>query len=175
MATVPLIYRELSDLGAVTVTASLDSGQTAIGLNLTSTFSMQKSHKSKPSGGTPPPTPRFPAKLVQELTSRKDLRALAAASSAIALSIGSASNDTSDTSSDGDTVQAMDEIRKTTYAAVRMAVDITKESSDMCLPLKAVVGAISALIKNYDVSPFCSRAEQSCLTMSPFPALANVR
>ena len=34
-----------------------------------------------------------------------------------------------------------------------MAVDITKESSDMFLPLKAVVGAISVLIKNYDVSP----------------------
>jgi len=34
-----------------------------------------------------------------------------------------------------------------------MAVDIAKESSDMFLPLKAVVGALSVLIKNYDVSP----------------------
>jgi hypothetical protein len=34
-----------------------------------------------------------------------------------------------------------------------MAVEITKESSDMCLPLKAVVGALSVLIRNYDLSP----------------------
>jgi len=33
-----------------------------------------------------------------------------------------------------------------------MIVNITKESSDMLLPLKAVVGALSVLIKNYDVS-----------------------
>jgi hypothetical protein len=39
-----------------------------------------------------------------------------------------------------------------------MAVEITKESSDMFLPLKAVVGALSVLIKNYDVqSPPASR------------------
>ena len=34
-----------------------------------------------------------------------------------------------------------------------MAVEIAKESSDLFLPLKAVVGALSVLIKNYDVSP----------------------
>jgi hypothetical protein len=33
-----------------------------------------------------------------------------------------------------------------------MAVEIAKESSDMFLPLKAVVGAVSILMKNYDVS-----------------------
>ena len=33
-----------------------------------------------------------------------------------------------------------------------MAVEVAKESSDMFLPLKAVVGALSVLIKNYDVS-----------------------
>ena len=32
-----------------------------------------------------------------------------------------------------------------------MAVEITKESADMFPPLKAVVGAVSVLIKNYDV------------------------
>ena len=42
---------------------------------------------------------------------------------------------------------------KTAYGAAKMAVDIAKESSDMLLPLKAVVGALSVLIKNYDVSP----------------------
>jgi hypothetical protein len=34
-----------------------------------------------------------------------------------------------------------------------MAVEIAKESSDMCLPLKAVMGALPVLIKNHDVSP----------------------
>ena len=32
-----------------------------------------------------------------------------------------------------------------------MAVEIAKESTDMFLPLKAVVGALSVLIRNYDV------------------------
>lgn len=36
------------------------------------------------------------------------------------------------------------------YSTARMLVGITKESSDMFLPLKAVVGALSVLIKNYD-------------------------
>jgi hypothetical protein len=43
-----------------------------------------------------------------------------------------------------------------------MAIDITKESSDMFLPLKAVVGAISVLIKNYDVSPVPITVELLC-------------
>jgi len=34
-----------------------------------------------------------------------------------------------------------------------MVIEIAKETSDMFLPLKAVVGALSVLIKNYDVSP----------------------
>jgi len=34
-----------------------------------------------------------------------------------------------------------------------MAVEIAKESSDMFLPLKAVVGALTILLKNYDVNP----------------------
>lgn len=42
---------------------------------------------------------------------------------------------------------------KTAYGAARMAVEIANASSDMFLPLKAVVGALSVLIKNYDVSP----------------------
>lgn len=40
----------------------------------------------------------------------------------------------------------------TAYAAAKMAVDMAKESSDMFLPVKAVAGALSVLIKNYDVS-----------------------
>ena len=34
---------------------------------------------------------------------------------------------------------------------MKITVDIAKESSDLLLPLKAVVGALSVLIKNYDV------------------------
>ena len=52
-----------------------------------------------------------------------------------------------------------------------MAVEIANASSDMFLPLKAVVGALSVLIKNYDVGP-----SQASLPVdsSPFPA-ANHR
>lgn len=34
-----------------------------------------------------------------------------------------------------------------------MAVDVARESSDLFLPLKAVLGALTVLIRNYDVSP----------------------
>ena len=40
---------------------------------------------------------------------------------------------------------------KTTYGVAKIAVDITKESFDMFLPLKAVAGELAALIKNYEV------------------------
>jgi hypothetical protein len=109
-------------------------------------------HKSKPSAGAPTQIPTPSAKLVRRLASRRDPKTLGATSSTIALSINSALSDIRDTSSDGAAVQGMDEIGKTAYAAVRMAVEITKESSDLFLPLKAVVGAVSALMKNYDVS-----------------------
>jgi len=49
--------------------------------------------------------------------------------------------------------QAADSAWRTAYSTARMMVNVTKESSDMFLPLKAVVGALSVLIKNYDVSP----------------------
>ena len=42
---------------------------------------------------------------------------------------------------------------KAAYGGARIAVEIAKESSDMLLPLKAVAGALSVLIKNYDVRP----------------------
>jgi len=63
---------------------------------------------------------------------------------------------------------------QTAYSAVRMAVDVVKESSDMFLPLKAVTGAMSALMKNYDVSPACSRAED-ILILCLFVVPANSR
>ena len=48
---------------------------------------------------------------------------------------------------------------QTAYAAAKMAVEIAKESSDMFPPLKAVVGAMSVLFQNYDVSVSRPRTE----------------
>ena len=41
---------------------------------------------------------------------------------------------------------------RSAYEAAKIAIEIANASSDMFLPLKAVVGALSVLIKNYDVS-----------------------
>ena len=119
------------------------------GLVETSTIVMHTLRKLKTTVNTPAPAPASPAELVQNLTSRRDSKALAATSSAIALSISSAFRDPSSTSGDGPTHW------RAACATIRMAVEITKESSDLCLPLKAVVGAIFVLIKNYDVSVSC--------------------
>jgi len=82
--------------------------------------------------------------------------ALTAPSPAIALSVGPPSHDTRDTSSDGTTVRGSDINWQTGYAAVRIAIETIKESSDLCLPLKAVAGAMSVLIKDFDVSKHSS-------------------
>ena len=111
----------------------------------------------KPPADPPAPTPR--AELVRNLSSRRDPRALGATSSAVALSLGSAYYDAYDSSSDGSTVRERDTGWQTAYGAARVAIEIAKESSDMFLPLKAVVGAVSILIKNYDVSVSRSRIE----------------
>ena len=116
---------------------------------------MRRLLKSKPTTDVSVPTPTSPAELVQDLTSRRDLRAVAASSTAIALSIGSAFYDVRDVSSDNAAVQGTDAGWQTAYAAIKMAVEITKETSDLFPPLKAVVGAVSALIKNYDVGVSC--------------------
>ena len=52
---------------------------------------------------------------------------------------------------------------------------MAKESSDMFPPLKAVAGAVSVLIKNYDVSaPHCQPDTSSPATLYPPPAPANI-
>ena len=131
---------------------------------------MRRLRKSKAPANLPASTSTSPAELVK----KRDSRAPDILSAGIALSIGSPSNDARGTSSDGATVQRMDALLQTTYAAVRMAVEVTKESSDLCLPLKAVVGAMSALMKNYDVS--VSRPQTGyILILFLFPALANGR
>ena len=76
---------------------------------------------------------------------------LAASSSAIALSIGSPSCDPSDIGSDK-AGSSKESCWKAAYGAARMAVEVAKESSDALFPLKAVMGALDVLIKNYDVS-----------------------
>jgi hypothetical protein len=121
-------------------------------------------------------TPASPAELVQKLTSlpQGDSRTHTASSTAIALSIGSAFYGTRDTSSDGATVRERDTGWRTAYDTARMAIEITKESSDIFLPLKAVAGAISVLIKNYDVGGSCSRTEHLFI-LCLFPAPANIR
>ena len=111
---------------------------------------MSRFLKSKSPADFSTPTP--PAKLVEDLASRRDSRALAATSTAIALSLGLPLHDIHDTSSDGAIVQGRNMGWQAAYGAARMAVEIAKESSDMFPPLKAVVGAVSILIKNYDVS-----------------------
>ena len=76
--------------------------------------------------------------------------ALATLSTSIATAIGSSSQGPSDPSADQPETSRESRWR-TAYVAARMAVEIAKESTDMFLPLKAVVGAVSVLIKNYDV------------------------
>ena len=97
-----------------------------------------------------------PADLVPNLTSNRKPEALAASSIAIALSISSAFSDIQDASTDGGVIPGGDSAWKAVYGAARMAVETAKESSDMLLPLKAVVGAMSVLINNYDVGVLCS-------------------
>ena len=101
-------------------------------------------------------TPTSPPELAQRVRSlpQGDSRALPALSTAIALSIGSPFYGIHDTLSDRGTIQGRDTSWQTAYSAARVAVEITKESSDMFLPLKAVTGAMSVLIKNYDVGVF---------------------
>jgi hypothetical protein len=129
------------------------------------TLVMPRLRKSRLPTDISAPTPTPPAELVQNLTTQRDFRALAASSTAVAFSIGSPIYEPDDTFSDGAAIQERDTAWQTTYAAIKMAIEITKESSDMFLPLKAVVGAMSVLIKNYDVGVSCSCTN----TSSPFP------
>jgi len=99
-------------------------------------------------------TPTSPGELAQKIKSlsRGDSRVLAASSTAIALSIASPFYNIRETPNNDITTHGRDNGWQTAYGAARMAVEVAKESSDMFLPLKAVANAMSALIKNYDVS-----------------------
>ena len=115
----------------------------------------RKSSSSPTPRNSPSPTPtspiQFMAKEVAKIRSKaKNPSALAVSSSSIALSIGSPPPDSSDTGAD-EPGSSKESGWRTAYGAAKVAVDIAKESSDMFLPLKAVVGALSVLIQNYDV------------------------
>jgi len=147
------------NLGAVATLSAVSHprGQLIIGLILPSTFAMPRLRKSKRPADISVSTPTSPAELLRNFTTlpRGDSRAVGATTTAIALSIGSAFPDTRDTSSDDATVQERDTVWRTAYGAAKMAIETTKESSDLFLPLKAVVGAMAVLIKNYDVGVSC--------------------
>ena len=111
---------------------------------------MPRPRKSKqPVVSTPALLPELPQQL--ESLPQGDSRTLVASSTTIAPPIGSAFDDAHDASSDGTIVRGKDTDWQAAYGAARMALEIAKESSDMFLPLKAVAGAMSVLIKNYDV------------------------
>ena len=118
----------------------------------------KKSSSSVTPTNSPPPTPTPPVveHIKRELATfyprAKDRRALAASSSAIALAIafpscGPVGNTLNEPGS------SKESIWKTAYCTAKMAVEIAEASSETFLPLKAVAGALSVLIKNYDVSP----------------------
>ena len=117
------------------------------------------------------PTESFIRKRLSTLH-RRDIKALAASSIAVATSIVSPSLhnphsarsdehrathtphlDHDSNRRESNPHRAADSTWQTAYSTARMAVGIAKETSDMFLPLKAVVGALSVLIKNYDVNP----------------------
>ena len=111
--------------------------------------------KTSPSATTPTDSPPLVEYIKQELAifrPSKDRRALAASSSAIALSIASPFCDPAD-AAHNEPGSSKESVWIAAYGAARMAVEIANASSDMFLPLKAVVGALSVLIKNYDVGP----------------------
>lgn len=142
------------------------------GLARLSTRSSQSYPMVRPRGKSrsTPSTPTSPAEsfIQKKISSLRcgDVKALAASSIAVASSIGSPSlnkpyeqNATPAPTPVHDAINresssrwAADPAWQTAYSTAKMVIEITKESSDMFLPLKAVVGALSLLIKNHDVS-----------------------
>ena len=116
--------------------------------------------KKSPSSGTPAnssprtPTPPIADYIRQGLATlhprKKDRRALVASSSAVALSIISPSCD-SNNSTPIDPGLSKESAWKAAYGAARMAVDVAKDSFDVFPPVKAVLVALSVLMKNCDV------------------------
>ena len=103
---------------------------------------MYRPHKSKlPTVSTP----TSPTELVRKFKPlpHGDIRALAASSATIALTIAS------------EFYRGGDKDWQSVFGAAKMTVETAKEFSNMFLPLKAVAGAIFVLIKDYDVGVSC--------------------
>ena len=111
---------------------------------------------SPPRTPTPPITEYIKQGVATFYPRTKDKRALAASSSAIAISIASPPRDPTDVAPDKPG-SSKNSAWKAAYGAARMAVEIAKDSSDMLPPLKAVMTALLVLFKNYDVNPPPSR------------------
>ena len=109
-----------------------------------------------------PYTPIPPGEHTERESSRiEDQRPLAASSSANALSIVSASYNPSDIALN-EPGSSKESAWKAAYGAAKIAIETIKESADMCLPLKAVAGALSVLVKNYDVRSYQSSRLHGC-------------
>lgn len=125
--------------------------------------------RTSPSPPATPTSSRLPTRtspiefikkeLVTAYSKAKSPGVLAASSSAIALSIGFSCCVPSDAGS-SEPGSSEESGWRTAYGAARMAVEIAEVSSaNMFLPLAAVVGALTVLVRNYDVSRM-SRANQ---------------
>ena len=140
---------------AGTVFGEISSACTVVPI-VTMEYLRKKVSSSSTPRNSPSPTPTSPIQILTKQVAKirskaKNPRALAVSSGSIALSIGSPPPDPSDTGVD-EPGSSKESGWRTAYGAAKMAVEIANASSDMFLPLKAVVGALSVLIKNYDVS-----------------------
>ena len=116
----------------------------------------RKKSSSTPSNSPPStPIPPMVGHIKQELATfhprAKDRRALAASSSAVALAIASPLCDPTCKPSN-EPGSSKESVWKAAYGGAKFAVEVANASSDMFPPLKAVVGALSIFIQNYDVS-----------------------
>ena len=57
--------------------------------------------------------------------------------------------------------------KSTVHASAGLFIDVLKESSDVCTPLKSVAGSLCAVLKYYDVWYACSAKPVTPLTFKP--------
>ena len=135
---------------------------------------MSRFRKKSPLPSTPtnsqlhtPTSPAEPAKRERfNLWARNNQGALAAPSNALS-TVPVTCDLTNPAPNVNEPAPSKESVWRAAYGAAKIAVEATKESSDVFPPLKAVLGAISVLIKNYDVSAFqlsCSPDRRPHLT-----------
>ena len=151
-------------------------------------YPMVRLRRKSRSTTTSTSTPTSPAEsFIQKKLStlyRGDVRILVGLSIAVASSIGSPSlsqsylpcspdeqkaahtshPDRDATDQESSSHRAADSAWQTAYSTARMAIGVANESSNALPPLKAVVGALSVLIKNHDVSSIPVTTELRRLT-----------